>query len=119
MAIADKPQLKAFLINTLRRAGYRWHGRYTALKKAKIGRNEYVCASCGLIHGRRDGQMDHIYPVVDPIEGWVNLDVWAERMFVEEDMFQRLCTSCHDDKSGKEVIIRKENRKPRKKKNKA
>jgi len=113
MAIKDNSKLKSFLINTLRRAGYRWPGRYNALKKSKVGRNEYVCANCGVIHGRKEGNMDHIEPVVDPIIGWVNLDVWACRMFVNEEGFQRLCTRCHDEKSTKEVDIRKQNRKKR------
>lgn len=111
MAIKDNPRLKAFLVNALRRASYRYPGRYNAMKRAKVGRNEYVCESCGTIHGRKDGAMDHVNPVVDPLTGWVDLDVYAERMFVDESGYQRLCNACHDLKTEQENAVRKENRK--------
>lgn len=119
MAIKDNPILKAFLINALRRASYRWPGRYKAAKRSHIGRNEYYCESCGLILTKREGQMDHILPVVDPVHGWQDLDVFAERLYCTEWGWQRLCSPCHDVKTAAENAIRKDNRKPRKKKNKA
>ena len=119
MAIKDRPKLKAFLVNTLRKASYRWPSRYKALKKYHIGRNEYYCASCGIIHGRREGSLDHIDPVIDPKTGWVDLDVYADRMFPEtEEQWQRLCHDCHDEKTSAENEIRRANRKPKKKKKK-
>lgn len=112
MAIKDKPKLKQFLVNILRRASYRYPGRYQAMKRAKIGYNQYYCENpeCGLVHGRKDGAMDHIDPVVDPKTGWIDLDTYAERMFVSEDGYQRLCNRCHDEKTEKENAIRKEKR---------
>lgn len=103
-------ELKSFLIATLRRASYRWSGRYNALKESRIGRNEYVCASCGLIHGRKEGHMDHIEPAVDPVKGWVNLEEFAIRLFCDKSGFARLCISCHKDKTNQEREIRKENK---------
>lgn len=111
MAVKDNPKLKAFLVNALRRASYRYPGRYKAMKRAHIGRNEYFCEICGIIHGRKEGAMDHVNPVVDPATGWVDLDVYAERMFVDEDGYQRLCDRCHDIKTTGENAIRKENKK--------
>lgn len=112
MAIKDKPKLKQFLVNILRRASYRYPGRYQAMKRAKIGYNQYYCENpeCGLIHGRKEGQMDHIIPCVDPEKGWEDLDKFAERMFVEESGYMRLCTACHDKKTALENDIRKQNR---------
>lgn len=114
VAIKDQPKLKAFLINTLRRASYRHPGRYLAVKASRVGRNEYVCACCGVIHGRRDGAMDHIQPVVDPSIGWVDLDNYAERMFVNEHGYARLCNQCHDTKTLQENNIRKETKQKKK-----
>lgn len=110
MAVKDNTKLKQFLINTLRRASYRWPGRYQAMKKTHIGKNEYFCQECGLVHGRKEGAMDHIIPVVDPEKGWENLDVFAERMFVGEEGYSRLCNSCHEEKTKKENSIRKQNK---------
>ena len=116
-------KLKSFAIQTLRRASYRWYGRYNALKKASIGRNQYTCALCppGTIHPRKGVQIDHKDPVVDPIIGWTNFDDFITRMFVSEEGFQILCLECHKSKTTSENTTRKANKvknkltKPRKK----
>lgn len=111
MAIADKPLLKAFLINALRRASYRWPGRYKAAKRSHIGRNQYFCENCGVIGTKKETQMDHILPVVDPTIGWVDLDVFADRLYCDENGWQRLCIPCHDEKTLKENALRKSSKK--------
>lgn len=115
MAISDNPKLKQFLINTLRRASYRHPGRYLALKRSHIGRNQYKCELCANIVTRKEISLDHIHPVVDPTKGWENLDIYAERMFVDETGYQAICDTCHDLKTGEELQIRKKTRAAKKK----
>lgn len=92
---------KTFAINALRRASYRHYGRYTALKRFKLGRNEYFCNSCGWISGKKDFQLDHIISVI-PVSGWDNFDGFIDRLFCEADGYQLLCKPCHQIKSAEE-----------------
>jgi 5-methylcytosine-specific restriction endonuclease McrA len=105
---------KGFIINALRRASYRWPGRYKAFAASKIARNQYVCASCKNIFGKKDVQLDHLDPVV-PVEGFSNAneegwnwEQYLERMFADEDKWQVLCKPCHSDKTLMENQGRKE-----------
>ena len=118
MAVKDNPLKKAFLINALRRASYRWPSRYKALKRCHIGRNEYYCESCGIVVPKKGIALDHVEPVIDPSKGWEDLDVYADRMLTNDEWgFQCLCHPCHDSKTSVENSIRKETR--QKKKNNA
>lgn len=101
-------QKKGFVVNTLRRASYRWPGRNDALKDANIGRNQYKCAMCpsDKIHPRKGVQIDHISPVV-PLEGWDSWDGFIKRMFCEKDGYQVICIEHHDEKTKSEKEIRK------------
>lgn len=103
---------KAFIIQLLRRGTYRWWGRWGAEKRSKLPeRNTYFCESCGVIGGKKDFQMDHIIPIVDPEKGFEGFDKYIDRMFCEADGFQRLCKPCHEDKTAKENSTRKESKK--------
>ena len=106
---------KAFAIATLRRASYRLRSRTDALRAAKIGRNQYRCAECKQIFGRREIQLDHIEPVV-PFHGWTNFDDFIDRLFVEDHTkFQVLCKPHHKMKSKIEAGLRKFHRDAKKK----
>lgn len=107
---------KSFIINTLRRASYRWPSRSAAMKKAHVGRNQYVCAICGpdKIHTRQDIALDHIVPVVDPEKGFTTWDDFIERLFCDEDGWQVLCHEHHDEKTKQEGQVRKSNKKSKK-----
>jgi len=99
---------KAFAIAALRRASYRWPGRYKTLKNAKAARNAYFCAHCpeGVVHERRQVQLDHVSPVV-PVEGWDGFDGYIDRMFCDESGYQVLCEEHHSTKTKLENIVRK------------
>lgn len=104
------PYKKAFIQNALRRASYKWKGRWEAERASKLeGRNQYKCAVCpeGTIHPKKNTQMDHIIPVVDPEKGQTTLDEWADRLFVYKEGWQRLCLEHHAEKTLKENIVRK------------
>lgn len=96
MSVKDNPKLKSFLVNTLRRASYRWPFRDECRKRNRIERNTYQCEHCKQNFTRKETQINHKVPVVDPSKGWENLDVYAERMFVDSDGFELLCIPCHD-----------------------
>lgn len=99
---------RQFVINVLRRAGYKWSPRWIAEKRSKLAHNTYYCESCGIISGKKGTQIDHRIPVVDPLVGFNGFDDYIDRLFCDSDNLQRLCISCHEEKSAGEVIIRKE-----------
>lgn len=109
--MAMDPRKRAWIENALRRASYKWVGRWEAEKASKLeGRNQYKCVMCpeGTIHGKKDTQMDHIIPVVDPVKGKGTLDEWADRLLVYKEGWQRLCIMHHAEKTAFENVIRKE-----------
>jgi len=108
-------RVKSHAISSLRRGCYKWPGRWKAEKRSHVGRGEYLCESCGWITKKHNTSMDHIIPVVDPEKGWQGLDSFAERLFVEEDGWQRLCDVCHGIKTKGENLIRNETKKQAKK----
>lgn len=109
-------KLKGFIIATLRRASYRWKGRTEALKEARLERNTYLCAHCGELFGRKDIQLDHIEPIVDPITGFTTFDNYIARLFIPKEGFQVLCKPDHKIKTDKEKELRKIYRKINKEK---
>lgn len=64
-------------------------------------------------------QIDHIQPVVDPLDGNLlpdgsrNWNKQIARQFVERKGLQRLCTTCHKGKSASENKIRRQVKKER------
>jgi hypothetical protein len=58
----------------------------------------------------RNVAVDHINPVVCPVAGFTSWDELIDRMFVEADGFQVLCTECHKKKTGDERKIRAANK---------
>ena len=113
---------KTFLINTLRRASFRWKPKGEAEKKFKVPIGEfktgrikygYKCAKCGEINKKKDTNTDHIIPVV-PLEGWDSLDGFADRLLCDEDGYQVLCVPCHDTKTAWEKSERLKFRKLKK-----
>lgn len=99
------PKTKGFINSALRRI-FGWSDQYKACKeRAFIGRVDrhlvYECEGCHqrLVKNVDDKFfVDHIESVV-PIEGWVNDQHYASeivnRMFVDVDGLQYLCSMCH------------------------
>lgn len=103
----SEARFKSFVISALRRASSRWAPKYTCKKNARVGRNEYRCASCAAIVGNKYIKADHIQPVVDPVRGFESWDVYIQRLFVEVDGYQAICKACHTIKTGEERKLRK------------
>jgi len=106
--------------NILRRASYRAPGCIKAMNAAKkyvkvhnkdgsVSKKKHVryqCAHCNNWFSRKQVQRDHIDPVIDPAEGFVNLEKYYVRLFVDEDRWQILCKDCHNKKTRSENKIR-------------
>lgn len=101
---------KSFIIAQLRRSSYKYPPRNEALKKARIDRGVYQCQSCKKMTDRHDIRMDHVNPVVDPLQGWQGWDVFIERMFCDTEGFNAICNACHDIKTKGENLVRKTTR---------
>lgn len=103
------PSVKSFTIAILRRGSYRWPARNEAFKKARIGRNQYRCVSCGTkkIYQRNMIQIDHILPVVDVEKGFTNFEDYINRLYCPANGFQILCLKHHDEKTAAEKELRK------------
>lgn len=98
---------KAYAIAVLRRGSYRLKARSDALKDAKVGRNQYVCAHCKQIFGRKDVQADHVIPCVK-LTGWSGFDDFISRLYTDDKKsYQILCKPHHKEKSKGEAAIRK------------
>lgn len=108
-------KLKAFIINTLRRASFRHKPRGEAKKRFKVKVGEfstgrakygYRCIDCEEVFKSKEIKMDHIDAVVDPIHGFTGFDDYVERMFCDEDGFASLCPADHDKKTAIEKDYR-------------
>lgn len=93
-----------------------WPPRKQAITKSRIERGKYRCALCkGEGFGPKEIQLDHVVPVIDEIDGFVDFNTYIERLFCAEEGFQTLCLSCHNTKTFYENEIRKQVKHSRKK----
>ena len=106
---------KAFLISLVRKGTYKWRPRNECLAAARVERGKYKCNECEEIVGRKEIQVDHIVPCVDPIKGWQGFEDYLDKMFCDLSGFQALCISCHKIKTKSEVETRSAAKKSKKK----
>lgn len=100
-------QFRDWMKNTLRRAFFRYWERTKAIQAARVDRGIYKCASCLQVSKIKGMHIDHIVPVVDPTIGFVNWDMYINRLFCKADNLQLLCKPCHTIKTDKEREERK------------
>jgi NUMOD3 motif len=100
-------QFRDFMKNTLRRAFFRYWERTKALQAARVDRGLYKCAKCLQIAKMEGHHIDHIDPVVDPKVGFVDWDVFINRLFCPAENLQLLCEFCHKLKTTEERAERK------------
>lgn len=106
---------RSFIVSTLRKSSSRWGPRNEAKRDARhheklpnaTGRLVFhsKCACCNELVPETTSSVDHIEPVVDPAVGFVNFDVYIQRMYCEKEGFQVLCKPCHDTKTAGEREI--------------
>lgn len=100
-------QFNAWIRNQLRRLFFRWWERSNAVKNARVDRGLYRCAGCSQIFKGKEMHVDHIDPVVDPAQGFVDWDIYISRLFCSAENLQLLCEVCHKNKTSKETEERK------------
>lgn len=99
--------LKNYLVSVLRRASYRYPARSEAMRTARVERGLYKCAMCNNLFNNKDIKLDHIDPVVSPVDGFIDWNTFISRLFVQPNQYQVLCTTCHQGKTNAEKAIRK------------
>jgi hypothetical protein len=99
-------KFKYFIISLLRKGSQRWKPAQQALNEAKevyyiksstgkdLRRVKFKCVKCKEFYSRKEVTIDHIFPVVDPSEGFVGWERYIERMFPPKEGFQILCKGC-------------------------
>ena len=93
-------------MSVLRKASRFWSPARECLTKARIARGVYKCQICSSIVNNKEIKIDHINPVI-PIEGTNSWDEIINRLFCEEDGYQAICKTCHDNKTRDENAKRK------------
>lgn len=106
---------RSFIISALRQATMKWGPKWAAVDDSFVekGKNPVTgkpcklhrCALCGLLYKKGDMKADHIEPVVDPSVGFQDWNTYVERMFVEKEGYQAVCTTCHKLKTSEEREI--------------
>ena len=82
-----------------------------ALAKTRASkRGKYTCECCGKVGLSGKGiRVDHIEPVIDPVEGFKNWDTYIKRLFCDAGGLMIMCIKCHNKKTKAENIIRRQN----------
>lgn len=110
-----KPQNKnTFIKGLLRRGTFHWYPRTEAMQDARVSRGQYRCATCEELFKASEVILDHIDPVVDPKDGFVDWNTYIERMYPPKEGFQVICIACSDVKTRLEDEMRVHYRKKRK-----
>ncbi len=115
---------RQFISGALRKLSVRWPPRHTALARARVDRGLYLCAHCRKVgpdkitirgKARRvpNAVVDHIDPVVDPMDGFTDWNTFVARLFCEADELQVLCHACHAFKTKQEAADRARGRRRR------
>lgn len=110
MARKKEDPFRSWLMPQLRRLSYiqPGSGRSAAFKLAKVSYGKYRCQACRGLFGPKEVALDHIAPVVDPYQGFVDWNTYIERLFVGPEAYQVLCRDkCHKEKTMSENKIRK------------
>lgn len=114
-------KFNSFIKNNLRSATRKWGPIHKCVKKANVGRGQYLCACCKEVVPptticpdkrvrMKNIFIDHIVPIVDPAVGFVSWDSVIDRMFCDSTNLQLLCLKCHKLKSQEEIDIAKARR---------
>jgi hypothetical protein len=112
-------RFNAFIKGALRAAARRWPPKHIVKKEAWVRRGVYQCAGYDVpphevpitVNRENNVFVDHIEPVVDPVQGFQGWDLVIERMFVEKEGLQILCKECHQTKTGSERSLARESKK--------
>lgn len=93
------PNRRTFAVAALRRASLGWPPRGEAIKRARVDRGLYKCASCGELVKNKEYQVDHIVPVVSIKQETTSMDEYINALLCDVEGFAILCIPCHDSKT--------------------
>lgn len=110
-------KFRGWIISLLRRGTMRWPPRNQCLVNAKTKKKRnkktnrlaqhYRCNGCKKDFPLTNMVVDHIDPVIDVDEGFIDFDIYIERMYCPLDNLQALCKPCHKKKCDEERKKRK------------
>lgn len=113
--MAKEFKIKDYIVNKLRQASYRTPVRSEALRRSRVGRNQYICVECGSskIWGSKEVSVDHKNPV-RPINMEWDWNMFINNLFCLEngaDDLQILCKEHHKLKTCIENMLRRQYKK--------
>ncbi len=78
-----------------------WHWSKEKKQALELSQKDdgYTCKKCDGLFPRKQVQVDHIQPVIDPDYGWQGWDIYLTRLFCPVHSLQILCRACHKEKS--------------------
>ena len=91
-------KIKQRLISRIRKEWHWSKEKKECLKKAEYNES-YKCALCQSYFEKKQVQVDHIIPVVDPDKGFQGFDIYLRRMFCKVGNLRCLCKPCHKDRA--------------------
>jgi len=74
--------------------------------RAKKDAVQYQCGVCHEYVGSTKVSVDHIDPVVDVNDGFIDWNTFVARLFCDASNLQVICDTCHDKKTYEERIAR-------------
>lgn len=111
---------RTFITSALRAGARRWPPKYETLNAAKTEKKinpktgriaqHFRCEMCQQEFTQKEMEVDHIRPVIDPVEGFKSWDKFIDRLFCEANNLQAICKGCHKEKTKQEKAVRNENR---------
>lgn len=73
--------------------------------RAKKNAVQYECQACNTWVSSTEIVVDHISPVIEDT-GFVDWNVFVDRLFCDKSNLQRICDPCHDKKTYEEKVRR-------------
>ena len=105
----------SFVKSALRSASRRWKPKNDVKKAARVGRGMYQCVGYNrephivplTLNKKNNVFVDHLVPIVDPVDGFSTWDDFVNGLFCEEENLQVMCLECHKQKTLDEKALRK------------
>lgn len=108
------PSKETFVKGCLRRGSLMYKPISECRRLARRAPNKYECAICKELFPSKEIDVDHIFPVIDIIQGFVDWNTYIDRLFCDIENLAALCKNCHKSKTETEVQMRKYAREKRK-----
>ena len=110
-------RLQGFIIGVLRQGHKRWPIKIEVKNEAKTAKQInpasgrmaqfYLCSICCKEFTNHEVEVDHVDPVVDPEQGFIDWDTYISRLFSPKENYQLLCKSCHKEKTDQEKATKR------------